>query len=87
MRQAPSLIFGFLVDDLETTDETFLIEDAGVLQPVGSEIPDADLDENDRITVKNIHHYFGDALSYCQCTWNATYSRYDLHQISCSSGA
>jgi hypothetical protein len=50
-------------------------------------IPAADLDENDRITVKNIHHYFGDALSYCQCTWNATYSRYDLHQITCSSGA
>jgi hypothetical protein len=86
MRQAPSMIFGFLVEALETTDDTFLIEDCNVLQPVGSVIPDADLDENDRVTVTNIHHYFGDALSYCQCTWNATYSRYDLHQITCSSG-
>jgi hypothetical protein len=85
MRQAPSLIFGFLVGDLETTDETFLIEDCGVLQPVGSVIPAADLDENDRITVKNVHSYFGTAGAYCQCTWNATYSRYDLHQISCSA--
>jgi hypothetical protein len=87
MRQAPSMIFGFLVEALETTDDTFLIEDCNVLQPVGSVIPAADLDENDRVTVTNIHHYFGDALAYCQCTWNATYSRYDLHQISCSSGA
>jgi hypothetical protein len=87
MRQAPSLIYGFLVEDLETTDDTFLIEDAGVLQPVGSVIPAADLDENDRITVKNVHNYFGDAESYCQCTWNATFSRYDLHQITCSSGS
>lgn len=83
MRSAATMITGLLTADLATTDTTFKIDGVTVMQPVGGELAEDDLDESDEATIYNVFAWEGDNNGRCFAIWNQAASRWEAFQVAC----
>lgn len=83
MQQSAVMIQGSLTADLQSSDSTFTISSAHVIQPIGGIITDQDPAGN--ITVYNVFSWEGDNGGLCIAVWNEYSDHWEALQVECPS--